>query len=626
MASTTPPADPADKPGPDAGGDEQLRRFLHEAVMPFDPAGSADHWTSASDLARARARDEIFLKGFGADALAGPPAVHWGPTLDRDPGYTIRKLRFEAFADYWVPALLYEPTTPSDVGGRVGVLNADGHHDAGVAAGYKQRRCIGLVRRGCVVMNFEFIGMGELAADSDFVPGQGASLHSNLAALELVGIGAAAPMFLAMTRALDVLVDLPTVDPQRVAMTGLSGGGWQTIVLCALDQRVAASIPVAGYTSLAARIDESCDVGDIEQVPADLGVVFDYQAMTAAVSPRPMLIVLNEHDDCCFRTERTKPVVYDAVRPVFEAFGAGDRFEFHNNVDPGTHNYGEDNRRRLYQFLARHLGVADVVDDSATVDEPDEVLDEHELRIGLPADQVTLRDIALAAARRLRTERANADPDSLLARVRRVLRLPEYPAAAPDRLDPGAFTLDIGPWSLPAHWLASTSASTLTVLEVSDAGAAVGRTVGPTVGARLGLDLLGTGRVAVTPTLALLVAALGHRLLGLQIAQLIAATEALAASHGTVWVVADGPMASTAAMFAAALRPALSAGLTTQNMALRSFEDLITKGVRYHEAPSLFSPDILTVVDLDDLAPLITAGGPWHRGDRGGEPDGLVIR
>ena len=61
--------------------------------------------------------------------------------------------------------------------------------------------------------------------------------------------------YLAMRKGLDYLYQHPNVDRARIGVTGLSGGGWQTIVLSALDERVRLAVPVAGYSSLVSRIE-----------------------------------------------------------------------------------------------------------------------------------------------------------------------------------------------------------------------------------------------------------------------------------------------------------------------------------------------------------------------------------
>jgi len=54
-------------------------------------------------------------------------------------------------------------------------------------------------------------------------------------------------------------------------VTGLSGGGWQTIVLSSLDERVKVAVPVAGYSSLRSELEarKYGDLGDIEQNATD---------------------------------------------------------------------------------------------------------------------------------------------------------------------------------------------------------------------------------------------------------------------------------------------------------------------------------------------------------------------
>lgn len=122
-----------------------------------------------------------------------------------------------------------------------------GHHGAiGKAVEFEQKLCINLALRGMAALNLEWIGMGELF-DSE-------NTHWFQSQLDLVGTSGVGLFYLAMRRGLDYLATDPQVDPKRLGVTGLSGGGWQTIVLSALDTRVYASVPVAGYNSQVGRI------------------------------------------------------------------------------------------------------------------------------------------------------------------------------------------------------------------------------------------------------------------------------------------------------------------------------------------------------------------------------------
>jgi len=297
----------------DGGAEEQLKTFLRRVLPKFTAPKDIPKWQRKVPELRQALLETVYLRGFPARTLEQSPRVVWQDVLRPDATYTIRKLRYEIYPGYWIPALLYEP---AKLQGKLPVvLNANGHHSGGKAASYKQARCINLAKRGMLALNFEFIGMGQLQADSR---------HDNMAQLNVTGLSGVGLFYLAMKNGLDILLDHENADPTRVAMTGLSGGGWQTIVLSALDPRITASIPVAGYTSLRARLDHYEDIGDLEQVPVDLATILDYQHMTAMLAPRPALLILNEKDDCCFQTARTRPVIYDAVLPTYRAYGVSD--------------------------------------------------------------------------------------------------------------------------------------------------------------------------------------------------------------------------------------------------------------------------------------------------------------
>ena len=194
--------------------------------------------------------------------------IEWLDTIPGGPGYHIKKLRYEALPGLWIPALLYEP---DQLKGRVPVvLNVNGHDSKGKAAPYKQIRCINLAKRGMLALNVEWLGMGQLQGDG--------FSHNRMNQLDLCGTSGLAVFYLVMQRGLDVLVDHPHADVERVAMAGLSGGGWQTILLSSLDRRVTLANPVAGYSSFKTRVEFFADLGDSEQAPTDLAMLADYTA------------------------------------------------------------------------------------------------------------------------------------------------------------------------------------------------------------------------------------------------------------------------------------------------------------------------------------------------------------
>lgn len=530
--------------------ERRLHHFLKSSIPRFRAPTDVAAWRRRAAVLRRQALAKVYLRGYPADILKTAPRVKWGPTLAPHPDYVVRKLRYEAYPNYWVPALLYQPTKMT--GKAPVVLNANGHHRGGKACHYKQARCINLAKRGMLALNFEFIGMSELEAD---VP------HSDFALLDLTGMAGVGLFYLAMSKGLDVLLDQPHADPKRVCMTGLSGGGWQTIVLSALDKRITVCVPAAGYTAIRARVGCNSDIGDLEQAPVDLTTVMDYQDMTAMLAPRPTLQILNENDDCCFKAAATQPIIFDAIKPTFAAFGAADSFACHRNQDPGTHNYAADNRSQLYRFLNRHFAL-----ETPETDLPfeSELLDESATLVGLPARQATVRGIAYERARALARQhqapRTSAQRRQLRRALASAIRLPQYQARA--KLAHGdkenaAWVLATGGLRLPVTGKVKAGGRSAALI-INDGGrAACGGCDASVKGSLFAADVLGTGETRFDTPHLMVAECAGHRLLGIRVAQTLAAADFVARQTGVerLDLLAVGVNCGITAALAVALRP-----------------------------------------------------------------------
>ena len=179
-----------------------------------------------------------------------------------------------------------------------------------------------------------------------------------------------------------------------MTVQGLSGGGWQTITISALDTRVTLSNPVAGYSSLRTRVHNVSDLGDSEQNAADLETVVDYAQMTAMLAPRPALLTYNFADNCCFKADHALPPLVGAARPIYELYGKTHNLRTHINLDPGTHNFGLDNRQHLYGML-KDFFFADRPDINATeIPSEAEVKTPEQLKVELPAKNEDFNSLA----------------------------------------------------------------------------------------------------------------------------------------------------------------------------------------------------------------------------------------
>jgi hypothetical protein len=183
-------------------------------------------------------------------------------------------------------------------------------------------------------------------------------------------------------------------------MTGLSGGAWQTIILSSLDQRVRVAVPIAGFTSLQTRVEvrDYGDLGDIEQSGTDLLDGQDYSHLAALLAPRPSLFGFNAEDNCCFRAPLVKPLIYDAVRPIYKLYDKENNFEWHENRDPGTHNYQLDHRLQAFRFFSQHFNLPRV---ESEIPSDSEIKSYEELVVGLPKDNLTILGLARKLASRM---------------------------------------------------------------------------------------------------------------------------------------------------------------------------------------------------------------------------------
>ena len=602
--------------GPDLGLAE-VRIFAEERVPRMPEVSTREAWDREADRMRSEVLDRVVYRGEAANWRKLPTRVEWLGAIDGGPGYRIRKLRYEAVPGFWVPALLYEP---EKLEGKVpAVLNFDGHDPKGMFADYKQVRCINLAKRGMYALNVDWIGMGELKSPEN--------AHALLNHLDLCGTGGLAVFYSLQTRGVDVLLGLDHADPARIAATGLSGGGWQTIFLGAMDPRVALTAPVAGYSSLRTRARHDSDLGDSEQTPSDLATVTDYTLMTAMLAPRAALLTFNSRDDCCFASGHALPPLVEAAAPIFKLCGAEARLRTYINQDPGTHNYYRDNRQAFYKMVGDTFTPGKADDSAVEIPSEAEIKTADQLNVPLPADNATLHSIALSLSKTLPRdpalptgkEAATAWQVARRPRLAEIIRSHRFAVNADARgsqpragvtARTWALNLD-NTWTVPAVELTQGD-PTATMVLVRDAGR---KSAGP-----LAFDALARGfRVIVVDPYDvgesslgdqawlwdLYLAALGHRPIGLRASELAAiARWSVARGDGPVVLLADGPATSLAALVAAAIEPTAIAELELRGLP-GSLKEPIESKTPFNLAPDRFCFGLLAEFDVPQILALV---------------------
>jgi dienelactone hydrolase len=595
----------------------EIQEFTGSRIPPLPPVTTREAWEREATRMRSEVLDRAVRRGAAAEWQRSPLRVEWLDQLPGGPGYTIQRLRYQALPGLWIPALLYRP---SQISGRVPVfLNVNGHDPVGKAVDYKQLRCINQAKRGIIALNPEWFGMGQLRGEG--------YVHGRMNQLDLCGTSGLAPFYLALERGLDVLLSLPEADPERVGVAGLSGGGWQTIVISALDPRVTLSNPVAGYSSFFTRGKNFGDLGDSEQTPVDLATVADYSHLTALLAPRPTLLTYNLNDNCCFKADHALPPLLAAARPVFGLYDRQDHLRYHINAEPGDHNFQQENREALYQMIGTHFFPENRDFSAREISSTAELQTPQRLEVPLPENNATFSSLARGLAASLPrqpllpTSEAAAREWQATRRpvLRRLVKAPPVEPHAQQRDRRRAGSADVQfflvtpfpGWTIPA--VVFTPANPRgTTLVVADRGRSnLADVVQTLLGSQEQVcvaDLLFTGESSQGNRdylFGLLFSAVGERPLGVAASQVAGLTHWLAQHAGreriSVW--AEGPRVSLSVLTAAALDPP-TLGDVHLHQSLGSLHEILERNLRVEEGVEFFCFGLLEEFDVLQLAAL----------------------
>jgi hypothetical protein len=254
-------------------------------------------------------------------------------------GYTVENVGLEVIPGVYVCGSIYRPAKGK--GPFPAILCPHGHFSSPDLNQYgryrpdQQYRCAMLARMGAVVFSYEMFAYGESLLQVKTED------HKTTLALTMQTLNS--------IRILDFLNSLPYVDPNRIGITGESGGGTQTFLLTALDDRVTVSVPVVMVSSYFFG-GCACESGLPIHSCSDMGT--NNAEITAMASPRPMLVISDGAD----WTQNVPVIEFPYLQKVYSLYGKQANVENVHLANEG-HDYGVSKRMAMYDFMAKHLSL-----------------------------------------------------------------------------------------------------------------------------------------------------------------------------------------------------------------------------------------------------------------------------
>ncbi|MSQ96939.1 MAG: acetylxylan esterase [Gemmataceae bacterium] len=310
--------------------------------------------------------------------------------LKRD-GYRVEKIIFQTMPGVWMTASAYVPDKP---GKHPALLAVHGHWRGARLDPVLQKRCIGPAKLGYFVLAVDAFGAGERGLSKNL-----GEYHGEMVAATLLpsGLTLAGLQVYENMRAVDYLLTRPEVDGKKIAITGASGGGNQTMYAGAFDERFGAVVPVCSVGTYDAYLGTACCMCEV--VPGALRFT-EEGGILGLTAPRGLMVVNVTKDGIQFSIPEAKKSLAFASG-VYKVFDKAESVR-HTTFD-WHHDYSQAMREALYGWLAKHLKGEG--DGSPIADPPIKTEDPESLRCfpgqTRPAEWMTIPKFAAAEGNRL---------------------------------------------------------------------------------------------------------------------------------------------------------------------------------------------------------------------------------
>lgn len=384
---------------PTIAQDTPRDRFLNwiraeAASLQSGPSTSLPQTLEAWSARRTLLREQLAAAwgGFPKDHAPLEPRIL--DILDR-PAYRIEKLTFQTLPGVWMTANAW---VPKRSGRLPAVLCVHGHWQGAKQDPHVQARCAGLATLGFFVLAVDAFGAGERGIGKAL-----GEYHGEMTAATLFPVGRplSGIQVCENMRAVDYLISRPEVDPEKLGITGASGGGNQSMYAGAWDERFKAVVPVCSVGTYRAYLGAACCMCEV--VPGAIKFT-EESGVLALVAPRALMVISATQDAFQFSVGEARKSVA----------GARSIFALHNReaaiqhvIVESPHDYNQPMREAMYGFMMQHLAGSG---DGSPIAEPPITLEEPETLRCYPGETrpdewLTLPAFASHEAKRLADQR-----------------------------------------------------------------------------------------------------------------------------------------------------------------------------------------------------------------------------
>lgn len=254
-------------------------------------------------------------------------------------GYHAENIALEVLPGVYLSGTLYSPAKPAKK--NPAMLSPHGHfynkidksipNERGRYRDDQQKRCAMLAKMGVYVFSYDMFAWGE----SNYqVPLKD---HRSGLALTMQTWNA--------MRVVDFLLSMKEIDPERIGITGASGGGTQTFIAAALDERITLSVPtvmVSAHFFGGCPCESGLPIHQLEN-----GIQTNNAEISAIFAPKPQLVISDGND----WTQTVPQSEYPYLQKIYTYYNASDKIR-NTHFQQEGHDYGISKRIAMYEFVS----------------------------------------------------------------------------------------------------------------------------------------------------------------------------------------------------------------------------------------------------------------------------------